>query len=60
MKTPSNARAGHNAAIPTGQRAAGSRPPAAKAIEHRSARRKIREQLRGLDRPLSWENEVFA
>ena len=60
LETPINARSGHNAANPPGQRAAGVRPNATKTIEHRYERRKIREQLRRLDWASNAEDEVFA
>jgi hypothetical protein len=59
MKTQINAKSGQTAS-PTGERPAGIRPHAAKTFEHRSERRKIREQLRRLDSILNGENEIFA
>jgi len=60
MKTQTNAKPGSHSTSSAGPRAAVARPSTSKTIEHRYERRKIREQLRRLDRPLSWENEVFA
>jgi hypothetical protein len=60
LEIPINARSGHDAANPSGQRAAGVRPNATKTIEHRYERRKIREQLRRLDWVLNLEDEIFA
>jgi hypothetical protein len=60
LETPINARSGHNAANPPGQRAAGVRPNATKTFEHRYERRKIREQLRRLNWVLNVEDEIFA
>jgi hypothetical protein len=60
MKTQTNAKSGQPAAGPPGQRLAGIRPHAARTFEHRSERRKIREQLRRLDPVLNGEHEIFA
>jgi hypothetical protein len=60
MKTHSNAKSEHNATSPAARRASGLRPSAAKAVEHRYERRKIREQLRRLDWALNVEDEIFA
>ena len=60
MKIQNQPKPTHNSGDPSDFRAGGVRANTAKTFEHRYERRKIREQLRGLDRPLSWENEVFA
>jgi len=60
MKTQTDAKSEHNADSPAARRAGGLRPNAAKAIEHRYERRKIREQLRRLDWALNAEGELFA
>jgi hypothetical protein len=61
MKTQNHAKSGPAATSSTGQRvAAGVRPGAAKTLEHRYERRKIREQLRRLDWALIGEDEIFA
>lgn len=49
MKTQVNAKAAPQIISPSGIRAAGIRSQAAKTLEHRYERRKIREQLRRLD-----------
>jgi hypothetical protein len=60
MKTLLNTKTSQNAA-PTAEPRAGSlRPHAAKTLEHRYERRKIREQLRRLDWALNVEEEIFA
>ena len=60
MKTQTNAKSGHNAANPVAKRTSGLRPNAARTLEHRYERRKIREQLRRLDWAINVEDEVFA
>ena len=60
MKTPTYAKSEHNAASPVARRANGLRPNAAKALEHRYERRKIRERLRRPDWALNEVDEVFA
>jgi hypothetical protein len=60
MKTNLHAKSDHSAASPGDKRANGLRPNAAKAVEHRYERRKIREQLRRLDWALNAEDELFA
>ena len=60
MKTQTNAKSDHNAASPSARRESGLRPNAAKAIEHRYERRKVREQLRRLDWALNAEGELLA
>jgi hypothetical protein len=60
MKAQINAKSGHNAVNPTGQRVAGVRSHAAKTFEHRYERRKIREQLRHLDWALNVQGEISA
>jgi len=60
MKTQINAKSDQAAASPTGQRPAGIRLHAARTLEHRYERRKVREQLRRLDSVLNGENEIFA
>jgi hypothetical protein len=60
MKTQLNAKSELNGVPPSESRAAGIRPHAAKTLEHRSERRKIREHLRRLDWALNVEDEIFA
>ena len=60
MKTSNNTKSGQNSAQLSAARAVGIRPHAAKTLEHRYERRKIREQLRRLDWALNVEDEVFA
>jgi hypothetical protein len=61
MKTQNHAKSGTAATGSTGQRVvAGLRPGAAKTLEHRYERRKIREQLRRLDWALNGEDGIFA
>jgi hypothetical protein len=60
MKTQINAKSVHAVANPTDQRVGGIRPAVARSLEHRYERRKIREQLRRLDRALNGEDEAFA
>jgi len=59
MKTPINAKSAHNVANPDGQHT-GLRTSAAKSLEHRYERRKIREQLRRLDWVLNVQDEILA
>jgi hypothetical protein len=49
MKTQINAKTAHQIINPSGFRAGGVRSQAARILEHRYERRKIREQLRRLD-----------
>jgi len=49
MKTQINAKAVHQITNPSGFRAGGVRSQAARILENRYQRRKIREQLRRLD-----------
>ena len=49
MKTQNNSKPAQNAISHSSQRNNGLRHSAAKTIEHRYERRKIREQLRHLD-----------
>jgi hypothetical protein len=49
MKTQINAKSANSIVNPSGFRAGGIRSQAAKTLEHRYERRKIREQLRRLD-----------
>ena len=60
MKTHINAKSGHHAPNPTGERAIGVSAHAAKTFEHRYERRKIHERLRRLDWLLNAEDEIFA
>jgi hypothetical protein len=60
MRTNLNAKSGPNGVQPAGPRAAGIRPHAAKTLERRYERRKIREQLRRWDWTLNAEDEIFA
>jgi hypothetical protein len=60
MKTQTNAKSDHNATSPVAKRTSGLRPNAAKAVEHRYERRKIRERLRRLDWGFTLEDELFA
>ena len=60
MKTQINAKSANSIVNPSGFRAGGIRSQAAKTLEHRYERRKIREQLRRLDWALNVEDEVFA
>jgi hypothetical protein len=55
MKTQTHAKSAHNAANPASPRT-GLRASAAKSLEHRYERRKIREQLRRLDWALNVED----
>jgi hypothetical protein len=60
MKTQLNAKSDPNGVQPSESRAANIRAHVAKTLEHRSERRKIREQLRRLDWALNVEDEIFA
>jgi hypothetical protein len=61
MKTHNQAKSGQTATSSSDQRSAiGLRPGAAKTLEHRYVRRKIREQLRRLDWALAGEDDVLA
>jgi hypothetical protein len=60
MKIPIHARSSLAAASASGRRPAPVRPKATKTIEHRYARRKIREQLRRLDWVPDAEDANFA
>ena len=60
MKTQINARSDQHAADPADQRTGGIRPAAARTLEHRYERRKIREQLRRLDWALNVEDGVYS
>ena len=60
MKTSLNIKSGQNSAPSPTARGGGIRPHAAKTLEHRYERRKIREQLRRLDWALNVEDEVIA
>ena len=56
MKNNVNSKSQPNPSEPSGFRAAGVRANAAKTLEHRYERRKIREQLRRLDWALNDED----
>lgn len=60
MKTAINTKPNQNSVESAALRGNGIRPHAAKTLEHRYERRKIREQLRRLDWALNAEEEVFA
>jgi hypothetical protein len=60
MKTTSQVKSTQSSANPAGQRAAGLRQNAARTLEHRYERRKIREQLRRLDWALNTDDEILA
>jgi len=56
MKTSIHNKPGSNSAQYSAPRNGGIKPHAAKTLEHRYERRKIREQLRRLDWALSTED----
>jgi hypothetical protein len=60
MKTQNNSKSAPDASSQSNQRHGGLRHSAAKTIEHRYQRRKIREQLRHLDWALNGGDDFFA
>jgi hypothetical protein len=60
MKTQNHSKSAQSTSSNSAQRHGGLRHSAAKTIEHRYERRKIREQLRHLDWALIGEDEVIA